>query len=78
MLRELTKEEQRDIIDRAERLLKAVYDFADPFYWLDEESADEVVREHYPFTMCLYDAVGQTADFVENIRENIGKFRIDD
>lgn len=78
MLRELTREEKRDIIDRAERLLKAVYDFADPFYWLDEESADEVVREHYPFNQCLEDAAGQTADFVEHLRKNIGKLRIDD
>lgn len=78
MLRELTREEKRDILDRADRLLKAVHDFADPFYWLDEESADEVVREHYPFNLCLEDAAGQTADFVEHLRKNIGKLRIDD
>ena len=78
MLRELTREEKRDIIDRAERLLKAVHDFADPFFWLDEESCDEVVREHYPFNRCIEEAAGQTYDFVENLRANIGKFRIDD
>ena len=76
MLRELTKEEQRDIIDRAEQLLKAVCDFADPFHVSIDD--DDVLTEHYPFNLCLEDAVGQTADFVQNIRENIGKFRIDD
>ena len=78
MLRELTKEEQDFIIDRAERLLKAVCDFADPFFCIDEESTDEVLIEHFPFNLCLEDTVGQTYDFVEHIRQNIGKLRIDD